>query len=74
MAKKQTPEENIIEEAADIIMRTIHIAAVRIADKYERMLMEEVVTRIQAQMEANDEVKKFTGDFINKQLNNLSKG
>lgn len=73
MAKKQTPEENIIAEAADIIMQTIHIAAVRIADKYERMLMAEVVTRIQAQMEANDEVNKFTGDFINKQLNNLSK-
>lgn len=73
MAKKPTEEEKIIKEAADIIMQTIHIASVRIADKYERQLMTEVVARIQTQLEANDEVNKYTGNVINDKLNDLSK-
>lgn len=72
MAKKPTEEEKIITEAANIIMQTIHIAAVRIADKYERQLMTEVVSRIQTQMEANDEVSEYTGTVINDKLNELS--
>jgi hypothetical protein len=72
MAKKQTYEEKVIADAAKIIMHTIHVASVRIADKYERQLMTEVVTRIQTQMEANEEASKFTGDYIIKQLDKLS--
>ena len=73
MAKKQTEEEKIISQAADIIMQTIHIAANRIAEKYERQLMNEVVTRIQAQSEAKEKVREYTGNVINDKLNNLSK-
>lgn len=73
MAKKQTEEEKIISEAANLIMQTIHIASVRIADKYERQLMTEVVNRIQTQMEANDEVNSYTGNVLNDKLNKLSK-
>ena len=73
MAKKQTEEEKVIAEAADLIMQTIHIASVRIADRYERQLMAEVVNRIQTQMEANDDVNKYTGKVINDRLNKLSK-
>ena len=72
MAKKQTEEEKVIADAADIIIQTIHIAAVRIADKYERQLMLEVVARIQTQMEANDEVNNYTGNVLNDKLNKLS--
>ena len=72
MAKKLTEEEKIISEAANLIMQTIHIASVRIADKYERQLMTEVVNRIQTQMEANDEVNGYTGKVLNDKLNNLS--
>ena len=73
MPKKQTYEEKVIAEAADIIMQTIHIAANRIADKYERMLMDEVVNRIHAQSEAQDAVNDYTGKVINDKLNKLSK-
>ena len=73
MAKKQTEEEKIIEEAADTIMRTIRTAANRIADKYERKLMSEVVTRIQAQAEVQDAISDFSGKLINDKLNDLSK-
>ena len=72
MAKKKNTEEQIIKDAADTIMQTIHIASVRIADKYERQLMTEVVNRIQTQMEANDDVNKYTGKVINDKLNRLS--
>ena len=72
MPKKQTYEEKVIADAAKIIMHTIHVASVRIADKYERQLMTEVVTLIQTQMEANEEASKFTGDYIIKQLDKLS--
>lgn len=70
--KKPTYEERVIAEAADIIMQAIHIASVRIADRYERQLMTEVVTRIQTQLEANDEVNSYTGKVLNDKLNNLS--
>lgn len=70
---KQTEEEKIISNAADIIMHTIHVASVRIAEKYERQLMTEVVTRIQTQLDANEEVRKFTDDHIIKKLNDLAK-
>lgn len=70
--KKPTYEEKVIAEAADIIMQTIHIAANRIADKYERQLMNEVVSRIQAQSEAQDAVNDYTGKLINDRLNKLS--
>ena len=73
MAKKQTYEEQVIADAAKIIMQTIHTAAFRIADKYERLLMNEVMTRIQAQIEANEQVHKSTGGYINDKLNDLSK-
>ena len=72
MAKKTT-EDQIIEEAVNTIMHAIHLAAVRIADKYERQLMHEVVERIQIKMEANEEAKKFAGSYINDKLNDLSK-
>lgn len=72
MAKKQSYEEKVIADAAKIIMHTIHVAAVRIADKYERQLMTEVVNRIQTQMEANDEVNNYTGKVLNDKLNKLS--
>lgn len=73
MAKKQTYEEKVIAEAVNTIMHAIHLAAVRIADKYERQLMNEVVECIQIKMEANEEAKKFTGNYINDKINNLSK-
>lgn len=73
MAKKQTEEEKIISEAADTIMRTIRTAANRIADKYERKLMSEVVTRIQEQAKVQDAVSDFSGKLINDRLNKLSK-
>ena len=72
MAKKQTYEEKVIKEAADIIMQTIHIAANRIAEKYEQQLMDEVVNRIQAQTEARDAVNDYTGKVLNDELNKLS--
>ena len=72
MPKKQTYEEKVIADAAKIIMHTIHVASVRIADKYERQLMTEVVTLIQTQMEANEEASKHTNDYIFKQLEKLS--
>lgn len=73
MAKKQTYEEKVIAEAVNTIMHAIHLAAVRIADKYERQLMNEVVECIQIKMEANEEAKKFAGSYINDKLNDLSK-
>lgn len=73
MAKKKTTEDQIIEEATNVIMHAIHVAAIRIADKYERQLMNEVMERIQLQMEANEEAKKFAGSYINDKLNDLSK-
>lgn len=73
MPKKQTYEEKVIADAAKIIMHTIHVASVRIADKYERKLMAEVMERIQIQMEASEEAKKSAGSYINDKLNNLSK-
>lgn len=73
MAKKKTTEDQIIEEAVNTIMHAIHVAAIRIADKYERQLMNEVMERIQLQMEANEEAKKFAGSYINDKLNDLSK-
>lgn len=72
MAKKQTYEEKVIADAAKIIMHTIHVASVRIADKYERQLMTEVVTIIQTKLEANEEANKFTDNYIIKQLDKLS--
>ena len=73
MAKGKTTEEQIINDAVDTIMHAIHVAAVRIADKYERQLMNKVMERIQIQMEANEEAKKFAGNYINDKLNDLSK-
>lgn len=73
MAKKKTTEDQIIEEAVNTIMHTIHVAAVRIADKYERKLMYQVVESIQIAIEANEEAKKFSGNYINDKLNDLSK-
>ena len=73
MGKKQTYEEKVIADAAQIIMQTIHVASFRIADKYERMLMDEVVTRIQTQLEAKEQANKFTRNFLNDKIDNLSK-
>ena len=73
MDKKKTTEDQIIEEAVNTIMHTIHVAAIRIADKYERKLMNEVMESIQIQIEANEEAKKFSGNYINDKLNDLSK-
>ena len=72
MPKKQTYEEKVIADAAKIIMHTIHVASVRIADKYERQIMTEVVTRIQTQLEANEEASKHCNNYIVKQLEKLS--
>lgn len=72
MAKKKNTEDQIIEESVKTIMYTIHVAAVRIADKYERQLMNEVVTLIQTQLEANEEASKHCNDYIVKQLEKLS--
>jgi hypothetical protein len=71
MAKKQNEEESIISDAAELIIQTIHIAATRIAEKYERRLMDEVVSRIQSMQEAQDTVNEQTGDYINKKLKQL---
>lgn len=53
-------------------MQTIRTAANRIADKYERKLMSEVVTRIQEQAKVQDAVSDFSGKVINDKLNKLS--
>lgn len=73
MAKKQTEEEKIIKEAADIIMKTIREVSYRIADRYERKLTDEVMCRLQMHRETSDAVRDFSKNDLIKNLDNLAK-
>lgn len=73
MAKKQTEEEKIIADAANIIMKTIRDASFRIANRYERKLMDEVIYRIQMHREASDDVRDFSDNELIRNLDNLTK-
>jgi hypothetical protein len=73
MAKKLTEEEKIISDAAKLIMHTIRVVSVRLADRYERKLMTELMACMQAKLEANEEVDKFNNNYIVDQLDKLSK-
>lgn len=73
MARKKTYEEEVVGEAADIIMQTIHIAARRIADRYESMLMDEVVKRIRDKEAARDSVTAALGDILADKLDSLAR-
>lgn len=73
MHKKQTEEEKIIKEAADIIMKTIREVSYRIADRYERKLTDEVMCRIQMHREESDTVRDFSNNDLIKNLDNLEK-
>ena len=73
MARKRTFEEEVVGKAADIIMKTIHIAANRIADRYESMLMDEVVKRIRDKEAARDSVTAMSGDILTNEIDNLAR-
>ena len=73
MAKKQTDEEKLLEDSAKLIMHIIHVVSVRLAGRYERKLMTELVGLMQTKLEANEEVSKSIDNNINEQLNKLSK-
>lgn len=73
MARKRTYEEEVVGKAADIIMKTIHIAANRIADRYESMLMDEVVKRIRDKEAARDSVTAMSGDILTGEIDNLAR-
>lgn len=72
MAKKQTEEEKLLADAAKLIMLTIYIVSVRLADNYERKLITELIDRLQTKFEANEEASKHTDNYIIKQLEKLS--
>lgn len=71
MARKKSYEEEVVAKAVDVIMQTIHIASVRIADKYETMIMDEVVKRIGCAKEARREVNEYTAEMLNDKLEKL---
>ena len=73
MAKKQTEEEKLLADSAKLIMHIIHVVSVRLADRYERKLMTELVSLMQTELEANEEVSKSIDNYIVEQLNKLSK-
>lgn len=73
MARKRTYEEEVVGQAADIIMKTIRIAANRIADRYESMLMDEVVKRIRDKEAARDSVTAMSGDILAGEIDNLAR-
>lgn len=73
MARKRTFEEEVVSKAADIIMKTIRIAANRIADRYESMLMDEVVKRIRDKEAARDSVTAVSGDILTNEIDNLAR-
>ena len=56
MAKKQNEEEKLLEDTAKLIMHIIHVVSVRLAGRYERKLMTELVGLMQTKLEANEEV------------------
>lgn len=45
MKKKLTEEEAIVQQAAELISRVVRVAAVRIADKYEKAIRTAVVEK-----------------------------
>lgn len=73
MARKRTFEEEVVCKAADIIMKTIRIASNRIADRYESMLMDEVVKRIRDKEAARDSVTAMSGDILTNEIDNLAR-
>jgi hypothetical protein len=73
MAKKPTPEEKLLADASKLIMHTLHVVSVRLADRYEKKLMTDLIAQMQARLDANEEVNHFTGNYINDKLNDLSK-
>lgn len=73
MARKRTFEEEVVGKAADIIMKTIRIASNRIADRYESMLMDEVVKRIRDKEAARDSVTAMSGDILTNEIDNLAR-
>lgn len=73
MAKKQTEEEKLLEDSAKLIMHIIHVVSVRLADRYERKLITELVGLMQTQLSISEDVSKSTDDYIIKKLNEISK-
>lgn len=73
MARKRTYEEEMISRAADIIMQTIHMAANRIADRYEAMLMNEVKERIRVKESVREEVNAVSGEVLADEIGNLAR-
>lgn len=72
MSKKQTEEEKLLEDAAKLIMKTIHVVSVRLANRYERKLMTELVGLMQTQLSISEDVSKSTDAYIIKKLNEIS--
>lgn len=73
MAKKPTNEEKLLADAAKLIMHIIRVVSVRLADRYERKLMTELVELIQTKIEDGEDLNKFSDNYIIEQLNKLSK-
>lgn len=63
-----------MEKAVDVIMQTIHIASVSIAERYEDMITDAVGERIRIMKLTREEVGKFTGENIKKKLDELKGG
>lgn len=72
MAKKKTEEEKLLADSAELIMRIIHVVSVRLAGRYERKLMTELVGLMQTQLSISEDVSKSTDDYIIKKLNEIS--
>lgn len=74
MAKsRKSKEEELIASAVDTIMTTIHVAATRLADRYELRLMQEVRERIDSAMEANGIIRSKTGEILQNRLEELDR-
>lgn len=71
MKKKLTEEEAIVQQAAELISHVVRVAAVRIADKYEKAIRTAVVEKWQLEDEVKPEVKKYTDNDIINTLNEL---
>ena len=71
MARKKSYEEEVVSKAVDVIMQTIHIASVRIADKYESMIMDTVVERIRGTEAARGQVEAYASEVLNDKLEKL---
>jgi hypothetical protein len=71
MKKKLTEEEAIVKQAAELISRLVRVAAVRIANKYEKAIRTAVVEKWQLEDEVKPEVQKYTDNDIINTLNEL---